>query len=119
MSLFGRFFDWLDRNNWTPEMRAAVERAVYEKKRGLPPSIPGGRNRYAIRTVTSYRKIPAGWKLATVPADSPLEALKYYAGASPFEQLAEDQIRFRGKDIVVAVLEREGPQADVEGGGQP
>jgi hypothetical protein len=103
--LLSTLFDWFDRRkNWTPESKALIDRAIYERRNDLPSSQPIADTRYRIVLETPHGNIPAGWKIATVPGNDAEEALTYYAGDSPFERLGGDRIRLRGTDIVRAEL---------------
>lgn len=98
-----RFLHWFDRNNWTPEM--------YELTRpDRPhPELTGSTyfEYFDIYAATPYRNISAGDSLGTVPASSIEEALAVWAGNTPYERVAENRVRFRHQDEVVAVPEGE------------
>jgi hypothetical protein len=84
---------WLDRNNWTPEMEAMLER----------PMTTRGAYNFDIVTETPSRHIPPGHTLATIPADTASDTLRYWAGDSDFELLDGDRMLLRGTECVRAV----------------
>lgn len=94
MGIVMRLLDWLDRKNWTPEMRAILS---------APPA--SGSSRFDIYAATPTGNIPVGHKLGTVVADSVEGALETWAGSTPYELIGGNRVRFRERDEVVAVPE--------------